>query len=154
VKGIYGFSNTTSSLYPLHTTLLSSHPTTIGSFSHTCLSLSPPSVFAPSLVTFDPSLSARLPFLLKRGPVNTAQRAGLQFRIDWRGITRLDDPGDAAGGGGGVRRRNWTAGAREIVRATGGVGVVMCSMAREPGELRAPADMINLYVLLFLFTFQ
>lgn len=156
VKGIYGFvrdpsvlnrfanltqANSTAPLYGPSTSMLSTIPTDLFAFSHCCLALSPPSPFAPSLLTFDPSTSPRLGFPLKRGPVNTAQRSGLQFEIVYSGILRQDDPGVA---GSGNRRKNWIAGAREIVRATGGVGIVLSSGATQLGEMRAPADMINL----------
>ena len=57
---------------------------------------------------------------------------------------RQDDAGVA---GSGNRRRNWIAGAREIVRATGGIGIVLSSGAVEAGEMRGTEDMINLSVI-------
>lgn len=60
-------------------------------------------------------------------------------------MTKQDDPGVAAGSGN--RRRNWIAGAKEIVRATGGVGVIISSGAVKAGEMRAAEDMINLCVI-------
>ena len=134
-------SNTTSALIPPSTTLLSAIPTSLAAFSHTCLSLSPPSLYSPTLITFDPSLSPRLPFPLKRGLVNTMLRAGMMFEIVVRGVVRQDD---GAGGGAGNRRRNWIAGAREIVRATGGKSVVISSGAEKAGEMRGWEDLVNL----------
>ncbi|ORY47188.1 RNase P subunit p30-domain-containing protein [Leucosporidium creatinivorum] len=148
VKGYYGFSNSTASLFPASTTLLSVTPTSLTSFSHVALSLSPPSPFAPTLITLDPSLSPRLPFPLKRGLVNTLQRAGVVFEIILRGMTKQDEPG--AAGGAASRRRNWIAGAREVVRATGGKGVVISSGAVKAGEMRGTEDLINLCSLIGL----
>ncbi|GAA5825055.1 hypothetical protein JCM3770_004515 [Rhodotorula araucariae] len=146
-KGWYGFANSTAGLYPPHTTLLSVAPTNLASFTHVALSLSPPSPFSPTLVTLDPSLSPRLPFPLKRGLISSLARAGVSFELVLRGVTRLDAPGDAPGDAG-KRRRNWIAGAREVVRATEGRGVVVSSGAVRAGEMRAPEDLINLCSLI------
>ncbi|BGP43076.1 RNA-binding RNA processing protein rpp1 [Rhodotorula kratochvilovae] len=146
-KGWYGFANSTAGLYPPHTTLLSVAPTSLTSFTHVALSLSPPSPFSPTLVTLDPSLSPRLPFPLKRGLISSLSRAGVSFELVLRGVTRLDGPGDAPGDAG-KRRRNWIAGAREVVRATEGRGVVVSSGAVRAGEMRAPEDLINLCALI------
>lgn len=110
-------------------------------FSHACLSLSPPSPFSPTLVSLDPSLSPRLPFPLKRGMVNTLQRAGGMIEIVTRGLVRQDEAGE---GGAGQRRRNWIGGAREIVRACGGRNIMISSGAVRVGELRGTEDLINL----------
>ncbi|GAA5943315.1 hypothetical protein JCM3775_002616 [Rhodotorula graminis] len=150
-KGWYGFANSTAPLYPPHTTLLAVTPTSLPSFTHVALSLSPPSAFSPTLVTLDPSQSPRLPFPLKRGLVSSLSRAGVAFELVVRGVTRLDDA--AAGdqvGDAGKRRRNWIAGAREVVRATEGRGVVVSSGAHRAGEMRAPEDLVNLCSLIGL----
>lgn len=132
--------------------LLSVIPTSASAFSHVCLSLSAPSAFSPSLITIDPSLSPRLPFPLKRGLVSTILRAGIRIEIIMRGIVRQDDPvGMGPAGGASMRRRNWIAGAREIVRATGGKGVVLSSGAMKAGEMRGTEDLINLYVHALLY---
>ncbi|GAA5913689.1 hypothetical protein JCM8208_005903 [Rhodotorula glutinis] len=151
-KGWYGFANSTAPLYPPHTTLLAVTPTSLPSFTHVALSLSPPSAFSPTLVTLDPSLSPRLAFPLKRGLVSSLSRAGVAFELVTRGITRLDDAagqGDQVGDAG-KRRRNWIAGAREVVRATEGRGVVVSSGAHRAGEMRAPEDLVNLCALIGL----
>ncbi|KAL8286914.1 hypothetical protein RQP46_003920 [Phenoliferia psychrophenolica] len=151
IKGNYGLSNSTAPLFPPSTTLLSLSPPSLSVFSHAALSLSPPSLFSPSLLTFDPSLSARLPFPLKRGLVNTLLRAGVFFEITLRGILSQDEPN---GSTAGTRRRNWIAGAREIVRATGGKSVVISSGAVKAGEMRASEDLINLCSLIGLTASQ
>ncbi|GAA5853253.1 hypothetical protein JCM8547_000256 [Rhodosporidiobolus lusitaniae] len=142
-KGWYGFANSTAALWPSQTTLLSVSPTTLTSFSHVALSLSPPSTFSPTLVTLDPSLSPRLPFPLKRGLISSLSRAGVGFELILRGVTRQDEVGEQPGEAG-RRRRNWIAGAREVVRATEGKGVVVSSGAVRPGEMRGTEDLINL----------
>ncbi|GAA5899918.1 RNA-binding RNA processing protein RPP1 [Sporobolomyces salmoneus] len=146
-KGWYGFANSTAPLYPQQTTLLSVVPTTLSSFSHVALSLSPPSAHSPTLITLDPSLSPRLPFPLKRGMISTLARFGVCFEIILRGITRQDLEGEQAGESG-KRRRNWISGAREVVRATEGKGVVFSSGARSAGEMRGAQDLINLCSLI------
>ncbi|GAA5836789.1 hypothetical protein JCM9279_007662 [Rhodotorula babjevae] len=147
-KGWYGFANSTAALYPPHTTLLAVTPTSLTSFTHVALSLSPPSAFSPTLVTLDPSTSPRLPFPLKRGLISSLSRAGVCFELVLRGVTRLDDPATDAPGDAGKRRRNWIAGAREVVRATEGRGVVVSSGAHRAGEMRAPEDLVNLCSLI------
>ena len=138
-------SNSTAHLYPPQTTLLSVSPLTLSSFSHIALSVAPPSPFAPTLITLDPSLSPRLPFPLKRGMISTLARTGVGFELVLRGVTRLDQPGEQPGEAG-KRRRNWIAGAREVVRATEGKGVVISSGAVRAGEMRGTEDLINLCV--------
>lgn len=139
-------ANSTAALYPSQTTLLSVSPTSLTSFSHVCLSLSPPSPFSPTLITLDPSLSPRLPFPLKRGLISSLARAGCAFELVLRGVTRQDESGEQPGEAG-RRRRNWIAGAREVVRATEGKGVVVSSGAYRAGEMRGSEDLINLFVL-------
>ncbi|GAA5841390.1 hypothetical protein JCM5353_007118 [Sporobolomyces roseus] len=146
-KGWYGFANSTAPLYPQQTTLLSVTPTTLNSFSHVSLSLSPPSAHSPTLITLDPSLSPRLPFPLKRGLISTLARSGVCFELVLRGITRQDLEGEPAGESG-KRRRNWISGAREVVRATEGKGVVIVSAAKSAEEMRGSEDLINLCSLI------
>ncbi|GAA5942157.1 RNA-binding RNA processing protein RPP1 [Sporobolomyces koalae] len=147
-KGWYGFANSTAPLYPQQTTLLSVVPTTLASFSHVALSLSPPSAHAPTLISIDPSLSPRLPFPLKRGLISTLSRFGVSFELVLRGLTRQDSGGGGGEGDSGKRRRNWISGAREIVRATQGKGVVISSGAKCAHEMRASQDLINLCSLI------
>ncbi|BGP19511.1 hypothetical protein JCM10213_006331 [Rhodosporidiobolus nylandii] len=148
-KGWYGFANSTAALFPAQTTLLSVSPTSLTSFSHVALSLSPPSAFSPTLITLDPSTSPRLPFPLKRGLISSLSRAGVGFELILRGVTRQDEPGEQPGEAG-RRRRNWIAGAREVVRATEGKGVVVSSGAHRAGEMRGSEDLINLCSLIGL----
>ncbi|SGZ02221.1 BQ5605_C033g11196 [Microbotryum silenes-dioicae] len=95
------------------------------------------------------SLSPRLPFPLKRGLIHTLQRSGLKVEIVYRGITCADEAG-ASNHASSTRRRNWISGAREIVRAMGGGGVVLSSWAKGKGEMRGVKDMINLCSLIGL----
>ncbi|GAA5865065.1 hypothetical protein JCM3774_002120, partial [Rhodotorula dairenensis] len=140
-------SNSTAHLYPPQTTLLSVSPVNLSSFSHIALSVAPPSPFAPTLISLDPSQSPRLPFPLKRGMISTLSRTGVHFELVLRGVTRLDRPDEPAGEAG-KRRRNWIAGAREVVRATEGKGVVISSGAVKAGEMRGTEDLINLCSLI------
>ncbi|GAA6016078.1 hypothetical protein JCM11491_000661 [Sporobolomyces phaffii] len=146
-KGWYGFANSTAPLYPQSTTLLSVGPTSLTSFSHVALSLSSPSAHSPTLITLDPSLSPRLPFPLKRGMISTLARSGVSFELILRGITRQDLEGEQPGESG-KRRRNWISGAREVVRATEGKGVVISSGAKTASEMRGAQDLINLCSLI------
>jgi len=56
---------------------------------------------------------------------------------------RQDQEGES-GGECGKRRRNWISGAREVVRATEGKGVVITSGAIRAEEMRGSQDLINL----------
>lgn len=94
------------------------------------------------MITFDPSEKPKLHFPLKRGLVNTLLRAGVFFEISLRGVLQQDEQG------AGSRRRNWIAGAREIVRATGGRNVIVSTGAVKAGEMRAGEDLVNLCVSL------
>lgn len=69
----------------------------------------------------------------------------MYFEIVLRGMVQQDDPAPGSSTAGS-RRRNWIAGAREIVRATGGRNIVLSSWARVAGELRGSEDLINLCV--------
>lgn len=68
----------------------------------------------------------------------------MMIELVTRGLMRQD--GEGEGGGAAGRRRNWIGGAREVVRAMGGKGVVVSSGAREEGEMRGTEDLINLCV--------
>ncbi|KAK4052638.1 RNA-binding RNA processing protein rpp1 [Microbotryomycetes sp. JL221] len=151
VKGVYGFSNSTASLFPTSTSLLSVSPTSTSAFSHVSLSLSPPSTFSPTLISLDPSGSNRLPFQFKRGFVNTCQRNGVMFELTYRGLVKQDDNTTTTMP---TSRRNWIAGARELVRATGGKGIVLSSGALDSCEQRGTQDLINLCHLIGLTPLQ
>ncbi|KAM0755250.1 hypothetical protein T439DRAFT_322291 [Meredithblackwellia eburnea MCA 4105] len=135
-KGVYGFSNSTVPLLPPSLTILSLPALTPTTLSYISLTLSPPSAFSPSLLSVDPSLSPRLPFVLKRGLVHTLLRSGVKVELVMRGLV---EQGEA-----GTRRRNWFNGAKEVVRAFGGENVVLSSLARREAEMRAPEDWVNL----------
>ncbi|KAK4046328.1 RNA-binding RNA processing protein rpp1 [Microbotryomycetes sp. JL201] len=152
VKGHYGFSNSTASLFPPQTSILSVTPTSVTSFSHVCLSLSAPSPFSPTIVSIDPSLNTRLPFPLKRGLVSTLLRSGLCIEIVYRGIVKQEEAGSTSTAA--TRRRNWISGAREIVRALGGSNIVLSSGAESSFEMRASQDLINLCTLIGLTPVQ
>ena len=81
--------------------------------------------------------------------ISTLSRFGVSFEIVFRGITRQDSESEG-GDSSGKRRRNWISGAREIVRATEGKGVVLISGAKNSNEMRGPQDLINLYDFLLL----
>ncbi|KAM0791108.1 hypothetical protein ACM66B_004397 [Microbotryomycetes sp. NB124-2] len=156
VKGQYGFSNSTASLFPPQTTLLSVSPTSVTSFSHVCLSLSTPSPYSPTVISIDPSVNTRLPFPLKRGLVSTLLRSGMCIEIVYRGIVKQDESQSSVGGvtTAATRRRNWISGAREIVRALGGTNIIVSSGAENSHEMRASQDLINLCTLIGLTPVQ
>lgn len=124
-----------------HATHLSSYdiialrPTTANTFSLACLTHTQPSPTTAHIISIDAaSASPQLPFRLKLSLVRTAVRNGGVFEISYAGALASDDSA----------RRNWWAGAREIVRATKGKGLLLTGGGQGIAELRAPLDAINL----------
>lgn len=77
--------------------------------------------------------------------ISSLVRSGTMIELIYRGIMRQDLPEDGSNGGSsGIRRKNWIGGAREIVRAMGGKGIVLSSGALKAGEMRGTEDLINL----------
>lgn len=124
-----------------HATQLSSYdiialrPTTANTFSLACLTHTQPSPTTAHVISIDAtSAGPQLPFRLKPSLVRTAVRNGGVFEISYSGALASDDS----------TRRNWWAGAREIVRATKGKGLLLTGGGQGIAELRAPLDAINL----------
>ncbi|TFK47451.1 PHP domain-like protein [Heliocybe sulcata] len=117
--------------------LLSLAPTTHGSFSLACLTHTLPSPLTTHIISL-PLTLPRLPFHLKHTTVRTALKNGAVFEINYAGAME------------GEGKRNWWAGARELVRVTKGKGVLVSGSVNNEWDLRAPRDVANLITLLGL----
>jgi ribonuclease P/MRP protein subunit RPP1 len=72
---------------------------------------------------------------------------GCVFEICYGGAlgeASLTDSGGGGDGGGPSTKRNWWAGAREVVRATKGKGIVVSGGVSADVNLRSPRDVGNL----------
>ena len=121
-------------------------PTTATTFSLTCLSHTQPSPLTAHIISL-PLTLPRLPFNLKHTLVGTALKNGAVFELPYIGAVGGEgDPGSSAGGGesGSGAKRNWWAGAREVVRVTKGKSVIVTSGVFNVADLRAPRDVGNL----------
>lgn len=122
--------------------LLSVMPLTDMAFQHACITLSELKPFSVDIITLDLAASPRLPFHLKRSTVGAALANGVVFEITY---------GDALDPSREVRdvptaRRNLFSNARDLLRVTNGKGVIFSSGALAAMSLRAPYDVMNLYV--------
>ena len=131
--------------------LLSVTPTTEMAFQHACITLSELKPFSVDIISLDLAVAPRLPFHLKRSTVGAALSNGVVFEITYgaaidskssslssKSTSEMSDLSDA--------RRNLFSGAREILRVTNGKGVILSSQAMDAMGLRAPYDVMNLYV--------
>ncbi|OSX62311.1 hypothetical protein POSPLADRAFT_1181426 [Postia placenta MAD-698-R-SB12] len=125
-------------------------PTTQTTFSQACLSHSAPSPLTTHIIAL-PLALPRLPFHLKHTLVRTALRNGAAFEICYAGALGAEgDPCGSGGEGGGAAKRNWWAGAREVVRVTKGAGVLVSGGVVNDADLRSPRDVGNLLTILGL----
>ena len=108
-----------------HYHLLALRPTTEKSFAAACLSIQD-----VPLISLD--LSTRLPFPLRRKQVAVAVSRGLRFEISYAQLFSS------------TRRANFIGNVMNLIRATGGKGLVVSSGAGSAVELRAPRDVVNL----------
>ncbi|KAG8883362.1 hypothetical protein FRB97_006787 [Tulasnella sp. 331] len=114
-------------------------PTTPTTFQHACLTYSVASPITAHIITFDLQANQRLPFFMKLSLVRTAIKNGAVFEIRYCTIVKKN-AGERA-------RRNWWINAKDVVRATGGKGLIFAGGGLE-SEVRAPTDVINLGTLL------
>nr|ASF90188.1 hypothetical protein SPAR05921 [Bartheletia paradoxa] len=114
--------------------ILAVRPLTETAFQSACLSLTALAPHSIDIISLDLASSPRLPFHLKRSTVSKALEGGAVFEICYTG---------AVSGEIG-ERRNLIAGAREVIRITGGKGVVLSGEVEEMMGLRGPFDVINL----------
>jgi len=123
-------------------------PTTLTSFSLACLTHTLPSPLTAHIIAL-PLTLPRLPFHLKHTLVRTSLKNGAVFEISYAGALGADnDPGGGEGGSGA--KRNWWAGAREVVRVTKGKGILVSGGVVNDADLRAPRDVGNLITVLGL----
>ncbi|TIC26363.1 PHP domain-like protein [Wallemia mellicola] len=105
------------------------------SFNNACLNMAAPSPFAINIIQIDLSANTRLPFFFKRNTAGKAISDGAFFEICY---------GGALDGSNEYGRRNLIAGVKEIVRVTGGKGIIFSSNVKNALHLRSPYDVINL----------
>ena len=115
--------------------LLSVMPTTEATFSLACLTLTELKPMSIDIIALDLSASSRLPFHLKRSTVSNALENGAVFEIAYTAM--LDDED-------GRRRRNIVSAGRDLIRITGGKGIILSSAASELLGVRGPNDVMNL----------
>lgn len=118
-------------------------PTTPGTLSVACLTHSQPSALTAHVISL-PLTLPRLPFHLKHTLIRTAIKNGAVFEVNYSGAFGSDP--DAFETVGPAIKRNWWAAAREVIRVTKGKGVIVSSGVTNEPDLRAPRDIINLYV--------
>lgn len=116
--------------------LLACRPTTEKAFVAACTGWT-----EVSLISLD--LSQRLPCHLRPKPCMAAVARGALFEVCYSQLV-------TSSGGAADRQRaraTFVANVLELARATRGRGIVLSSEARGPGELRAPADVVNLFAV-------
>ena len=118
-------------------------PTTPGTLSLACLTHSQPSALTAHVISLPVTLP-RLPFHLKHTLVRTAVKNGVVFEMNYCGAFGSDP--DALETASTAIKRNWWASAREVVRVTKGKGLIISGGVTNEPDLRAPRDIINLYV--------
>lgn len=125
--------------------LLAVMPLTENGFQHACITMSELKPFSVDIITLDLAAAPRLPFHLKRSTVGAALANGVVFEITYGSATDAKacttSNQDLA-----ASRRNLFSGAREILRVTNGKGVIISSAAMDVLGLRAPYDVLNMYV--------
>jgi len=116
--------------------LVAVRPTTERAFSAACTDMSHFSFISLDLTTAHP-------FHFHHRTAMAAVSRGLLFEICYSQVlTASDDDGT-----GGRARSNFVANLMGLVRATKGRGLVLSSEARGPLDLRAPADVVNLFAV-------
>ncbi|KAG9003030.1 hypothetical protein FRB94_002850 [Tulasnella sp. JGI-2019a] len=114
-------------------------PTTPTTFQQACLTYSVASPLTAHVITFDLQANQRLPFFMKMSLVRTAMKNGAVFEIRYCTTIKRNSAERS--------RRNWWINAKEVVRATGGKGLVFTGGGLD-SEVRAPKDVENLAILL------
>lgn len=112
--------------------LLACRPTTDKAFAAACTSW--PEI---SLISLD--LSQHQPFRLKPKPCMAAVARGAVFEVCYGQLVSPSADQRA--------RAVFVANVLELVRATRGRGIVLSSEARAAGQMRAPADVVNLFAV-------
>ncbi|KAJ7593088.1 PHP domain-like protein [Mycena floridula] len=132
---------------------LSLVPTNQATLSLACLTHSVPSPLTAHIISF-PLTLPRPPFHLKHTLIRTAIKNGAVFEINYTGaLGGESDPvliEAGAAENGPNCKRNWWAGARELVRVTKGKNIIVSGGVAKDEFLRAPGDVVNLISLLDL----
>lgn len=118
-------------------------PTTPGALSLACLTHSQPSALTAHVISL-PMTLPRLPFHLKHTLIRTAIKNGAVFEMNYCGAFGSDP--DTFETASAAIKRNWWASAREVIRVTRGKGLIVSGGITNEPDLRAPRDIINLWV--------
>ncbi|WFD31386.1 ribonuclease P [Malassezia sp. CBS 17886] len=145
IKAGTGFVNANSVALQKYD-LLAVRPLTEAAFQHACITMGELKPFSVDIISLDLAAAPRLPFHLRRSTVGAALANGVVFEINYSPAV------DASGGGAAqdvsTARRNLFCGARDLLRATNGRGVILSSAARDALGLRGPYDVMNLAALM------
>ncbi|PCH37146.1 PHP domain-like protein [Wolfiporia cocos MD-104 SS10] len=144
----FGLTNQNAQLVSLYD-LIALLPTTLTTFSLTCLTHTLPSPLTAHIIAL-PLTLPRLPFHLKHTLVRTALKNGAVFEIYYAGALGTESDWSGAGEGGTSAKRNWWAAAREVVRVTKGKGILVSGGVMSDADLRTPRDVGNLITMLGL----
>lgn len=107
--------------------LIAMRPTTDKAFSSLCLSQDVP------IISVD--MTQYLDFIFRPKPCMAAVARGVRFEINYAQALNADPRG----------RATFISNATNLIRATRGRGIMIGSEARSALELRAPADVVNLF---------
>ncbi|KAH9816376.1 RNase P subunit p30-domain-containing protein [Melampsora americana] len=156
-KGVFGFSTSQTS-YLSKYSLLSAMPLDAGSFSHACLSLSPPTASGIDIITLDISSAPKLPFQMSLSTVSKALENNVGFEICYSSTTsskplkttysayNFPCASNSAPNHSNHHPvlRNFAAGAKDLIRVTNrGKGLIFSSGASNWSELRSADDIAN-----------
>ncbi|KAG8163554.1 hypothetical protein KVR01_006851 [Diaporthe batatas] len=108
--------------------IVACRPTTDKAFAAACTSMSEISLISLDLTQF-------FPFHFKPKPCMAAVNRGVYFEVCYGQLVAAADQ---------RARGVWIANAIELLRATRGRGIVLSSEGKGVGNLRAPADVVNL----------
>ncbi|EGG04098.1 uncharacterized protein MELLADRAFT_117154 [Melampsora larici-populina 98AG31] len=156
-KGVFGFSTSQTS-YLSKYSLLSAMPLDAGSFSHACLSLSPPTASGIDIITLDLSSAPKLPFQMSLSTVSKALENNVGFEICYSPTTSSKPikttysaytfPCASVSSSNHPNHhpvlRNFSACAKDLIRVTNrGKGLIISSGALNWNELRSADDLAN-----------
>lgn len=145
IKGGTGFVASNSAALQKYD-VLAVMPMSELAFQHACITMTELKPFSVDIISLDLAAAPRLPYRLKRSTVGAALANGAVFEITYSaalssGGRASDDALDV-----GSARRHLFSGARELLRATNGRGVILSSAATDVMGLRGPYDVMNMYV--------
>ncbi|PWN40070.1 PHP domain-like protein [Ceraceosorus guamensis] len=138
-KGGHGF--TSSQAAALATwDLIAVQPTTDSAFSLACQTLTELKPFSVDIISLELASSSRLPFAPKRSTLRTAIRSGAVFEITYSAM--LAGASEESEKERERKKRNLVSNTRDLLRLTGGKGIIISSGAATLLDIRGPKDVI------------